>query len=233
MIRNYNFLSSSLKTVLKSGVGDKLGSPPISNSKATKSSWLVLVLMFLSLTFGQLTNAQSLANYAYATGTNGSLEDLSSGSTSYLVGNNDDVAGIVQPLNFPITFMGTIYTHFSANSNGQMQLHTSSSATAISANQSPASGVALFAPFLGDNEVNNGLRYKIIGTAPNRKFVMEWNQFYVNFINLTNAGNMQVWIQEGTGVVTYMYGEIYNSSNTSQTRSILYLLVQLQPLKEL
>ena len=220
MNNNYNSLSTRLATCVKTFVrviGDKLS---ITQSKGSGYSLMTVLLVVLSMTISQRTWSQSIANYAFGTNTNGTLQDLSSGSTSYLSGNLDDTAGTVQALGFNFTFMGTTYSYFSANSNGQMSLHTSAGATAIGSNVSTASGTAILAPFTGDNEVGNGLRYKVIGSAPNRTFVLEWNQFYVNFVNISNAGNMQVWLDETTGKITYIYGEIYNSSTSSQTRSI-------------
>ena len=184
----------------------------------SKFSFTMLFLsLLLSTGFGF---AQSISNYAFATGTNGSLEDISTGNTSYLSGVLDDTAGTVQALGFDFLFMGVKYTHFSANSNGQMRLHSSSTETATGANVSTAANTAILAPFTGDNEIGNGMRFKVLGTAPNRTFVLEWNQFYVFYSNISNAGNMQVWLDESSGKITYIYGEIYNSSTSSVTRSI-------------
>lgn len=183
-------------------------------------TWRSLALILVGLFSFAFMQGQNITNYAFTTGTNGSLQDISVDNTSYLTGNNDDVAGTVRPLGFDFIFMGVRYTHFSANSNGQMELHTSSSATAIGTSVTTAANRAILAPFTGDNEVNNGMRFKITGTAPNRTFILEWNQFYINFTNLSNAGNMQVLLEETTGAVTYIYGEIYNASTSAQTRSI-------------
>lgn len=185
-----------------------------------RRNWFSFVFTFMMLFYFGFVQGQNIGNYTFATGTNGSLYDLTSGSTSYLTGVNDDTSGTVQSLGFNFTFMGTTYSHFSANSNGQMQLHASPAATAIGTNVTTSSGAAILAPFTGDNEVNNGMRFSVIGTAPNRIFVLEWNQFYVNFVNLTNAGNMQVWLEETTGKITYIYGAIFNSATSNQTRSI-------------
>ena len=187
-------------------------------SNMTNVGFAILLASFLLNTGNSF--AQNISNYAFATANNGSLEDISVGNTSYLTGVQDDTAGTVQSLGFDFLFMGTKYSHFSANSNGQMRLHTSSGASAIDSNVSTALNAAILAPFTGDNEVGNGMRFKVIGTAPNRTFVLEWNQFYVNYVNLSNAGNMQVWLEETTGKITYIYGEIYNAATSSQTRSI-------------
>ncbi|UPT70010.1 MAG: GEVED domain-containing protein [Flavobacterium sp. JAD_PAG50586_2] len=220
MNNNYNSLSTRFMTCIKTFVRATGENTRVSQSKGGFYSWMTVLLVLLSLTVSQRSWSQSITNYVFASNTNGSLEDLSSGSTSYLTGNLDTAAGTVQPLGFNFTFMGTSYSHFSANSNGQMALHTSSGATAIGTSVTTAAGTAILAAFTGDNEVNNGLRFKVIGTAPNRTFVLEWNQFYVGWANLTNAGNMQVWLDETTGKITYIYGEIFNANTSSITRSI-------------
>jgi hypothetical protein len=178
--------------------------------------------LFVLCVFGYVSvQAQTIANYSYTTNTNGSLEDLSVGSTTIMTGLNDDAAGTNTAIGFDFNFMGVKYTHFSANSNGQMMLHTSGAATPAASQQSSlVANTAILAPMTGDNEVGNGIRIKVIGSAPNRKLVVEWNQFYVYFTNLTNAGNMQVWIEETTGKITYVYGEIYNSNSLTSARSI-------------
>ncbi|MEM0543480.1 GEVED domain-containing protein, partial [Flavobacterium sp. j3] len=221
MINNYNCLRSGRDTLLKNGIGETVGSPPISGSKAMTKSWLAVFVLLLSLTFGHHVGAQTLANYAYSTGTNGSLEDLSTGATTIMTGRNDDLGGTVTAIGFNFPFMGQVYSHFSANSNGQMLLHTSAGATAAGSQESAlVAGRAILSPMSGDNEVGNGIRIRVFGTAPNRKLVVEWNQFTVGFVDVTNAGNMQVWLDEATGAVTYIYGELFNASSSSQTRSI-------------
>ncbi|MGL2964930.1 hypothetical protein ACSVH2_13990, partial [Flavobacterium sp. RSB2_4_14] len=222
----YNSLNSGMVTWFKKTSTTLFGTSTldktvVSTFRNSYTPILFVLLLVASLFGGQRLGAQTLANYTYATGTNGSLEDLSTGATEIMTGRNDDVGGTVTPIGFVFPFMGQGYTHFSANSNGQMMLHTSAGATAAASQQSsPSAGLAILAPMTGDNEVGNGIRIRVFGSAPNRKLVVEWNQFNVNFVNTTNAGNMQVWIEESTGIVTYMYGELYNSSASSQTRSI-------------
>jgi hypothetical protein len=185
--------------------------------------WLALSALFAFMCFSphELLRAQSIANYAFSTSTTGTLEDLSVGSTSIMTAAvHDDDVTTVNPLGFNFTFMGVTYSHFSANSNGQFQFHTSGSATAIGANVTPSAGVPNLFPMTGDNELSGGIRYKVIGSAPNRKFVLEWSQFYVYYTDITNAGNMQLWLNESNGQIDFVYGAIYNSNSISVTRSI-------------
>ncbi|MES2849647.1 MAG: BNR-repeat neuraminidase N-terminal domain-containing protein, partial [Bacteroidota bacterium] len=186
----------------------------------TVLSMAVAISMPSTKVFGQ-----TIANYNFSAATNGSLEDLSTGSTQYLsVAVHDDDAGLVTDIGFDFYFMGQKYNYFSANSNGQLRLHNIPTATAIlGANiTAHASGTITIAPFGGDNEVGQGMRYRIIGSAPNRKLVVEWTQFYVNFADITNGGNMQLWLNESTGAINFVYGDIYNSNTASQTRGIFW-----------
>ncbi|MDP1623881.1 MAG: T9SS type A sorting domain-containing protein [Bacteroidales bacterium] len=173
-----------------------------------------LFALISSTTVAQPSTANYTFNYAFT----GSLEDISSGATVLLTGNQDDVASTVNNIGFTFNFMGVAYSQFSANSNGQIRLGT----TVIQAGGISAysASVPILAPMSGDNEVNNGMSFKVIGTAPNRILVVEWNQFYVNYVNITGAGNMQALLYEGSGKIEYIYGEIYNSASSAQTRSI-------------
>ncbi len=162
-------------------------------------------------------------NYTFSSSSSGSLDDISTGATSLLTGNNDDVASIVTAIGFNFVYGGVSYSHYSVNSNGQLQFHTSSGASAIIGTNitAPAANTAYLFPMAGDNEVNGGIKYKLTGSTGNHKLVIEWNQFYIHYTpNLTNAGNMQVWLNEATGKIDFVYGEIYNASSSSTTKSI-------------
>lgn len=186
--------------------------------------WLVLSALFglMCISPHLLVRAQSVANYAFSTSTSGTLEDLSTGATSIMsAAVHDDDATVVTALPFNFVYMGVSYSHFSTNSNGQFLFHTSAGATAIGgSSQTPAAGTPLLFPMSGDNELVGGIRYKVIGSAPNRKFVLEWTQFYVYFTNINNAGNMQLWLNESNSQIDFVYGAIYNSSSSTVNRSI-------------
>jgi hypothetical protein len=147
------------------------------------------------------------------------------GSTSLMTGVNDDAGSTVFPIGFNFIYMGNIYSHVSVNSNGQARLHTSSGATAIGGSNvsSYSLSTVTLAPMAGDNEVGNGMSFLVTGSAPNRKLIIEWNNFYVNYVNISNSGNMQLVLNETTGVFEYIYGNILNSeATTAQTRSIFH-----------
>ncbi len=198
------------------GVFLKKESPPF--------KWHIwLVAMFL-LTINVMIAQPLITNYTFSTTTTGSLDDLSTGATNtnlFGAGPYDDnVTSTSYPIGWTFYFMGTPYTHFSVNSNGQLKLNTSITDAIIGSNVGPTANQAILAPFVGDNETGTGIRYRTTGAPGAQKLVVEWVGFYVNFVNISNAGNMQLWIDEATGAITYVYGEIYNSSSFSQTRAI-------------
>ena len=55
---NYNCLSRGRDAILKNGIGDSVGSPPISSSKTAKNSWLVATLLFILMFFKTQVKAQ-------------------------------------------------------------------------------------------------------------------------------------------------------------------------------
>lgn len=174
--------------------------------------------MGIALLISGLSFGQSTANYAFSYAFTGSLVDISTGATTLLTGNNDDNPSTVNNIGFTFYFMGAPYTQFSINSNGQLRLgSTTISGSGIS---SFSANTPILAPMAGDNEVNNGASFKVIGTAPNRILVVEWNQFYAHYTNMTGAGNMQVLLYEGSGKIDFIYGDIYNSYSSSVNRSI-------------
>lgn len=190
---------------------------------ATKRNWLSFVTVFVALlSFVFVQGQSSSANYSFTSGT--STLNSMTGATSLVTGNQDTWGSSVFPIGFNFIYMGNIYSHISVNSNGQARLHTTSGATAIggSAVTGYAASTVTLAPMDGDNEVNNGMSYLVVGTAPNRKLIIEWNQFYAYWTDSTTSGNMQLVLNESTGVFEFLYGSILNTSTASVTRSIFH-----------
>jgi hypothetical protein len=190
---------------------------------ATKRNWLSFVTVFVALLSFVFVQGQSTsANYSFTSGV--STLNSMTGATSLVTGNNDNWGSSVFPIGFNFVYMGNIYSHISVNSNGQARLHANSAATAIGslAVSLYAASTVTLAPMAGDNEVNNGMSYLVVGSAPNRKLIIEWNQFYVSTTDNTTSGNMQLVLNESTGVFEYLYGSIINSNVASVTRSIFH-----------
>lgn len=176
----------------------------------------------LSLGLGTMVaNAQNIANYTFSTTTTGSLASMvgatsMAGSGGIGAGYNDDNTSGVLPMGFTFKFMGNSYTHFSANSNGQMELHINAAATNIGSNVGLQANRATLAPMTGDNSTITGMTYSLTGVAPNRIFVLAFPGFAIPYSSTNPNGDMQVWLYEN-GKIEYVYGTM--QSNGSVTRS--------------
>ncbi|MGI4870372.1 MAG: hypothetical protein ACRYFX_04235, partial [Janthinobacterium lividum] len=183
------------------------------------SRWLAMMLV--ALLSSSAAWAQSTANYAFTNSSTGSLVDMSSGTTDALATGtyNDDVASAVQPIGFTFGFMGTAYTQFSINSNGQLRL----GATAISGGAaSPTAGSAILAPMGGDNaiQIAGKVHYRVIA-GTNRTLVVEWNSLRIPYSSTVGTGSVvQAVLEENTGKIEYHYGTVFNNSTSTAARSV-------------
>lgn len=189
---------------------------------------LLIGLSFLGMLSTNKTYAQlSVANYTYATGTNGSLVldkdanaiDMTTGTTQLYGGGVDTYTGAVTNIGFNFTFMGTTYTQFSCNPDGQVRLGS----TVITGHTSSATaGVAFLVANNADGKTDatGKVHYKVQGTAPNRVLIIEWKDVWIYWsTSTTTFSTYQARIYEN-GTVEYVYGRMYNNNSSSQTTSI-------------
>jgi hypothetical protein len=159
--------------------------------------------------------AQSSANYAYTTATNGALVDMSSGTTLLIAADQDDVASAVTPIGFDLVFQGVAYSQFSANSNGLIRLGPTAAQTASPYKPLGQAGLALIAPYGADQRTHTTGRvhFRVDGTAPNRVLVVEFLNMQANF-NAAGAANLtyQVLLSETSGAIEFRYGSMAMST---------------------
>ncbi len=224
-MNNYNSLSSRFGTWLKNGIGDSGGSPPTSRSK---TSWLVMLLLLLSVSLGHRTWAQSTANYAYSTSTTGSLAldkdgnavDMSTGTTQlYGAGVDTYTNAGVQNFGFTFRFMGSAYTQWNANPDGQIRLGT----TLLTGHTSSA---ASGAPFIIASNIDaitgaaGKVHYKVQAGTGGQVLIVEWKDVKLNWnATGTTLSTFQTRLYEN-GTIEYVYGSMFNSSTSSQSQSI-------------
>ena len=182
----------------------------------------LLLSLFILMVFTGTASGQSTANYAFSTVTNGSLENMSSGTTDIFATGifRDDIASSVIDIGFTFFFMGQPYTQFSINSNGLMRLGS----TAISGTQYVhTAGAAILGPISNDNSLQSTgkAHYKVTGSAPSRVLVVEWDKLRIPYSNQTTETycTFQVHLSEETGSIEYRYGTMYNSG-VSENRGI-------------
>jgi alpha-tubulin suppressor-like RCC1 family protein/phosphoheptose isomerase len=145
-------------------------------------------------------------NYAFATATGVLLEDISIGATEIIPAGSDNVSSSVQTIPFYFDFQSVVYRNFSVSSNGLIgfgtNVVTTSAANSTTANQHNK----IYACWDNLHTGTDGsVKYKVIGSTPNRKLVIEFN-----VRNAAETGNFtktcQVWLYEGSHNVQLVYG---------------------------
>jgi len=192
------------------------------------SIFMLGILAFTSSTvlFVENSFAQSTANYTFSTNTNGSMGldmngntvDMTTGTTLLTTSSTDQGTGIVSNIGFDYYLYGNLFTQFSASTNGIVQLGSSlvSGSTYLASGGTTASPkISAFAADLGTG-TSGKTHYKVVGTAPNRCLVIEFNNMTLLWTSsYTNDGTFQVRLYESSGVIEYMYGAMSITSTGS------------------
>jgi hypothetical protein len=176
--------------------------------------FILLILTKGTISFSQTFNATT---YPFSTASGVALEDMSTGTTLLVGADSDDGASALTSMGGGFTFyyVGIPYTQFAASANGYIKLGTTVNSPAAaadytnslaSANQNPA-----IAPYWDDlyTGVTTGkVHFKLIGTAPNRKLVVEWYNMQIPRVAAATAGTgvFQLWLSETTGKIDFVYG---------------------------
>jgi hypothetical protein len=182
-------------------------------------SFLILFFIIAFFSSNQGFSQVSTANYTLTKDSSSSLVNMSTGTTQLIGTAVDDGSSSLTNIGFNFWFMGQKYTQFSVSSNGLLQLGSIPSTTtySIAGNSS-----AVIAAFAGDQKTSSTgkVHYMVTGTAPNRVLVVEWLNEQVNYLSGTADATYQVLLNEGTGVIQFIYGSMavgYTSSFTSYT----------------
>ena len=152
----------------------------------------------------------SATSYPLTTTSGLALEDMQSGTTQLLGPNLDDNASAVVPIGFDFWFVGTRYTQFSVNANGLLRLGGTAVAGSFSNDLANASNVPQITPYWDDLFIgtNGKVHFRVVGAAPNRKLVVEWQNLQVPRVGAGNAGaaTFQCWLYETSGKIEFVYG---------------------------
>jgi hypothetical protein len=156
--------------------------------------------------------------YAFSSASGVALEDMSTGTTQLVGPSLDDTASAVTNIGFDFWYDGVRFTQFSVNANGLSRL----GATVVSGAFDNSTGFATvtnapkIAPYFEDlcTGSNGNVRFKVIGTAPNRKLIVEWNNMQVTRgagCAGVGGGTFQMWLFESAnsanpGVIQFVYG---------------------------
>ncbi|MCR4829773.1 MAG: fibronectin type III domain-containing protein [Bacteroidales bacterium] len=174
-----------------------------------------LLLIGAMLCVPWVTQAQSISDYTFSTGTdNTAWVTLSSSATEVTTIYDDDEGSAVMNIGFTFQFCGINYTQWSCNSNGRVCLGS----TAVDGwwvNPFIATNLAntrnvfpLISAFGMDNTMEGTgvwCKYEVVGTAPNRMLVIEYRT-PSEYDADGDLVNYQIQLEEGTNIVRFVYG---------------------------
>lgn len=148
-------------------------------------------------------------NYVFVGATNGSLTDMSTGTTQLLGANIDDTASALNSIGFDFFFQGVRFTTFSINDNGVLRLGATAQ-TSTPYKPLAQAGLPIITAYGADQRTHAGdgtVRFKVTGSAPNRVLTVEWLNNQSNF-NTGGTADLtyQVRLYESTGVIEFVYG---------------------------
>lgn len=169
------------------------------------------------------------STYSYSFLTGVALEDISSGSTLLVGGGADDTASAVTNIGFDFLYDGVRHSQFSVNVNGLARLGSTIVGTTFNNSTSGLDTVTnapKIAPYFEDlcTGSTGGIRYKVVGSAPNRKLVVEWFGMEIpregSCSVLPQTGVFQMWLFESAGSATpgriqFVYGGGVNPSTAT------------------
>jgi hypothetical protein len=166
-----------------------------------------------------LPEAVTATTYPFTSSAGVPLEDMSTGTTQLVGANLDDTASAVTDIGFDFWLDGVRFAQFSVNANGLCRLGTVVIGTTFTNSLASTTNSPQIAPYWDDlrTGTNGKVHYKVVGSAPNRKLIVEWlnEQIPRGSAGATGAGTFQMWLFETTGVIEFVYGTgvVVNSTN--------------------
>ncbi|HEY8561340.1 MAG TPA: Calx-beta domain-containing protein [Pyrinomonadaceae bacterium] len=176
---------------------------------------------------GQLISA---ATYAFSSQSGLALEDMSGGTTQIIAAGQDDTASAITNIGFDFWYDGVRFTQFSCNANGVCRLGgtgvtTDFNNTSATAGFPTTTNAPKIAPFFEDlcTGTNGRVHYKVIGGAPNRKLVVEFQNMQITRgtgCAGAGGGTFQLWLTESgaasaPGKIQFVYGNGIVASATA------------------
>ena len=150
------------------------------------------------------------STYTFTSANGVALESMASGTTQLVQGNVDDTASIIFNIGFDFFFDGFRFTQFSVNANGECRLGPTQIATTFTNSLATTTDQPKICPYWDDlwTGTDGKVHFKVVGSAPNRKLVVEWQNEQIPRVGngFSGAGTFQMWLFETTGVIEFVYG---------------------------
>lgn len=216
-------VTNNRNTTKKLTMKKTLLSPP-SNGSNSFQKFIALALLIIGGVFS--SNAQ-VSSYAFSESTGATYSDLTTGTViaSGTFTNLATLATYTLPFTFYYNNIG--YTAVTMSDNGFIILGTNVGATPtavgtvtpISGTTTNESAISCFGAALVGNQASAEVKYNVLGSFPNRVFVIQYKDLQRKPALTVLAGlmNMQIRLYETSGVIEMYYGNGGASFSTSST----------------
>lgn len=176
-----------------------------------------LLLLSFMVFFGHLTQAQ-VANYTFSQ-VAGTYTPITGGTILGVPGNDDTGFGPVA-IGFDFTYNGVVYNQVGINSNGFLALGVLPANSYASISTGTTNNVIAGFNYDTQGDATTGdLQYIVLGSAPNRVFVVQWTNYdsYQSVLN-NDTWNYQIRLSETTNEISVVYGNMLSdaTANTPQ-----------------
>ena len=187
-----------------------------------KKIFYYIFLVFTS--FYGYTQEINSTTYPFQSSFGNVLEDMSTGTTQLIEPTrNNGSSGQLHDIGFDFFLATTRFTQYDVSPNGFIRLGELVSLPSITNNLNANSQSPCIAPYWDYIFVSSQgkVHAKTIGSAPNRKLVVEWKNMRIPGIGDISTGNatFQLWLSETSGKIEFVYGAgmVFNNSNGGYT----------------
>jgi hypothetical protein len=172
-----------------------------------KKTFTKFILLLFCFSLSKLSAQVLAANYTFSS----SIGAFNIESNLNELGDdtNDDVLFDDTPIGFTFTYCGVPYSSVCVSSNGYFKFGL----TMSNASQNPIANSGgddtLFCGLAADLQANSGavLSYTTIGSAPNRTFVVQWENY--TYYGEADDFSFQMRLHETSNVLEVCYGSFY------------------------
>ncbi|MBL0012210.1 MAG: hypothetical protein IPP30_00130 [Flavobacterium sp.] len=168
-------------------------------------------LIFLFLIFPNHTHA-IVGNYTFAS-SSGTYTALAGGTTLVSGTTWDDQVSTLLTIPFSFTYNNVAYTTLGINANGFITLGAvSTSGFYCGLQTSAANSIAGYGTDLVGATATSTIKYGVIGTAPNRKYVIQWTECKHWNGAATDSYTFQIVLNETSNTVQVVWGPVTSAS---------------------
>ncbi len=121
---------------------------------------------------------------------------------------DDSEAGLTLP--FPVLYQGTLFTVATVGNNGGVIL--GNNAAQVGYTMVAGNGLYPYVQDLNTALAGGGVYHAVVGTAPNRKFIVSWNNIPHFGTGGTDGATFQLVIEEATMEIYFVYQDVAMSN---------------------